>query len=80
MSEQLTNLVLAVAILGGALIVGQLSTLFLRLLQEKIFGLTRTKLDDQIVSSIKSPLRLAIIVFGFELALQQLNLTPADWV
>ena len=79
MTDQLTNIILAIAILGAAIVVGQLSTFLLRLLQERILGRTRTKLDDLLVRSIKSPLRLAIFVVGFELALLQLDIIPTDW-
>ncbi len=80
MTDELTNIILAIAILGAAIIIGQLSTFILRLLQERILGRTRTKLDDLIVASIKSPLRLAIFIVGVEFSLLQLDIIPADWV
>lgn len=80
MSDQLLNIILALAIMAAAVIVGQLSTLLLQLLQERVFGRTRTKLDDLLNSSIKSPLRLAIVIFGLELSLLQLNIIPSGWV
>jgi MscS family membrane protein len=80
MSQQLTNILVALAILGAAVLIGQLSTLLLLLLQERLFGRTKTSLDDLVVGSIKGPLRLAILIAGLELALQQLALIPEDWV
>lgn len=80
MSEQLTNLLLAVAIMAAAIIIGQLSSYLLRLLQSRLLGRTRTKLDDLLVNSIKGPLRLAILVAGLELSLEQLGIIPDGWV
>jgi small-conductance mechanosensitive channel len=79
MSEQFTNIGLALAILAAAIIVGQLSTFLLRLLQKRLLGRTRTKLDDLLVESIKGPLRIVIFIAGLELFLQQLDIIPANW-
>ena len=79
MSEQLTHIMLALAIMVAAVILSRLSTYLLRLLQERIFGRTRTSLDDLLVGSIKGPLRLAILLAGLELSLQQLDIIPPSW-
>jgi small-conductance mechanosensitive channel len=50
------------------------------LLQERVLGRTRTKLDDLLVDSIKNPLRLAIIIVGLEIALQQLGIIAIGWI
>lgn len=80
MPEQVTNLVVTLAIMAAAIIFGQLSTFLLRLLQERVFGRTKTSLDNLIVASIQGPLRIAIFLVGLELALQQLDFLTGDWV
>lgn len=79
MSEQLTHIILALAIMAVAIILSRLSTSLLHLLQDRIVGRTRTMLDDLLVRSIKGPLRLAILLAGFELSLQQLNIISPAW-
>lgn len=79
MSEQFTNVALALAILAAAVVVGQLSTFLMRLLQKGILGRTRTDLDDQLVENVQGPLRIVIIVAGLELAIQQLDIIPNNW-
>lgn len=80
MSEQMTNIFLALAIMATAVIIGQLSRYLLRFLQHRILGRTRTRLDDSLVRSIQGPLRVAILVAGLELAIQQLDIIPDGWV
>jgi small-conductance mechanosensitive channel len=79
MSEQVTNLLLALAILAAAVIIGQLSSYLLRLLQTGMLGRTRTQLDDLLVESIKGPLRFAIFVVGLELSLYELDIISGSW-
>jgi len=80
MSEQLTNIFLALAIMAVAVIIGQLSRFLLRLLQQRILGRTQTRLDDLLVESLKGPLRLVILIAGFELSIQQLDIIPTNWI
>ncbi|MDX1615223.1 MAG: mechanosensitive ion channel family protein [Candidatus Promineifilaceae bacterium] len=79
MAENLINLVSAAAILAGAIILSWLSAFVLDFAARRLFRKTATKLDDFVVSGVKGPLRVLIIIIGLDLALAESELIPAAW-
>lgn len=79
MSIEIQELITALAILVGALVISWLVVRLLNFVVRKYLVRTATQLDDVIVQSIKSPLRVTIIVVGIDLALNVLSFIPLEW-
>ncbi|MFN2187991.1 MAG: hypothetical protein ACK2T3_04445, partial [Candidatus Promineifilaceae bacterium] len=74
MLDDIQTWTIALAILIGSVILSWLVGFVLDLLTRRYFRRTETHLDDVIIGSIKIPVRIAIIVFGLELALKQVDI------
>lgn len=79
MTEDLTNGTIALGILIGALVLSWLVGVLLNQLSKRYFSRTSTSLDNLTVGAIKTPVRVAIIVIGFQFALNQSGIIPEDW-
>lgn len=69
----------AVLIILVSWLLSRLSNWFLTWIIQKLAGRTKTRLDDAIVEAGKFPLRLAILLGGLEMALEQLDFLPVTW-
>jgi small-conductance mechanosensitive channel len=79
MTEELTRWTIALGILVGSLILSWLAGFILNQLSKRYFIKTKTTLDDVAVSSINRPLRIGIVVAGFQLALRQADFLANRW-
>jgi small-conductance mechanosensitive channel len=71
-----TNITLAIVYIVGALVASWVIGLILRFLTRRVFRKTETHLDDAIIEAVSFPVRIAVIVFGFQLAIGQLEFVP----
>jgi len=74
MLDDIQTWTIALAILIGAFILSWLVGFVLNLLTKRYFSKTQTHLDDVLVGAVKTPVRIAIIVAGVELALKQVDI------
>lgn len=79
MTEDLSRWAIALGIMVGSLILSWLAGFILNQLNKRYFSKTKTTLDDVAVSSIKTPLRIAIVVAGLQLALRQADFLTDRW-
>jgi small-conductance mechanosensitive channel len=79
MTEDLSRWAIALGIMVGSLILSWLAGFILNQLSKRYFSKTKTTLDDVAVSSINRPLRIAIVVAGFQLALRQADFLTERW-
>jgi small-conductance mechanosensitive channel len=73
------DLGVAVLIIVAAWVVGWLIWLLLGLMRQRVANRTKTQLDDVILSALQLPLRLAVLVWGGEVALAQVAAIPGEW-
>lgn len=78
MNEDMQNLLLAVVILIVAVGLSRLVIYLLNYAVRRYFAQTTTQLDDIVIQSIRTPLRIVIIVIGLQLALARLSFIPED--
>ncbi len=74
MTEDIQNWTIALAFLLGALILSWLIGFILNQLSKRYFRKTETRFDDVLVDTVRTPIRVAIVVAGFELALRQIDI------
>ena len=79
MNPILQDILVAAGIVIGAWIVSWLVWLLLGMVRQRLTNRTQTQLDDVFVKAARLPLRLAIIVWGVELALAQTEAVPEGW-
>lgn len=79
MSIEIQELITALVILVGAVVLSWLLVRLLNFVVRRYLAKTTTELDDVIVQSIKTPLRITIIVLGVDQALGVLSFIPLDW-
>ncbi len=79
MSTEVQELITALVILVGALVLSWLLVSLLNFVVRRYLAKTATQLDDVIVQSVKNPIRVTIIVIGIELALSVLSFIPTEW-
>lgn len=73
MAEDIQNGTIALGILLVAIILSWLIGIILNQLSKRYFSKTATRFDDVLVGSIKTPVRLLIVVIGLELAVRQID-------
>ena len=78
MNEDMQNLLLAVVIMIIAVGLSRLVIYLLNYAVRRYFAQTTTQLDDIVIQSIRTPLRIVIIVIGLQLALARLSFIPED--
>ena len=64
----LTDFTVAVIIILAAILVSWLSGILLNYFAKRVFSKTATTIDDVVITAVTGPVRLAIIVAGFQLA------------
>ncbi len=74
----LQNLFIALAIFIIALIFSNIFSKFLIGILKKITAKTKTKIDDQFLAILEVPLKFSIILLGFDLSKEWLNLSKID--
>ena len=67
------ELVVSLAIIVAALIVGWLSVLILKILRKHIADRTETELDDKLIDALRTPVRLCMILIGLAIVAQRLE-------
>lgn len=76
MLSDATNITLAIVFVAGALVASWVIGFILKILTRRVFRKTQTHLDDAIIEAVSLPVRIAVIVFGFQLATRQLEFIP----
>lgn len=79
MSSDLSDISIALIIIAAAIVLSWVSGYALGFLTSRLFRRTRTTLDDALVDAATGALRIAIIVAGVQIALQQIALIPDQW-
>jgi small-conductance mechanosensitive channel len=74
MIKDIQNWTIALGILLGALILSWLIGFILNQLSKRYFSKTETRFDDVLVGAVKTPVRVVIVVIGFELAFRQIDI------
>ena len=74
MLEDIQTWIIALAILVGAFVLSWFIGFLTTQLMRRYFSKTRTNLDDILIGGVKTPLRIAIVVAGIELALNQVDI------
>lgn len=80
MLSGVTGVPIAIIFIVGALIASWVIGLILKFLTKRVFRKTQTHLDDAIIEAVSLPLRVAIIIFGFQLAIRQLEFVPDNLI
>lgn len=75
----LTDFTVAVIIILAAILMSWLTGLLLNYFSKRVFRKTATALDDVVITAVTGPVRLAIIIAGFQLAITQLSFLPETW-
>jgi MscS family membrane protein len=75
----LTDFSVAVIIILAAILLSWFSGILLNYFTKRVFRKTTTKLDNVIIAAVTGPVRIAIIVAGFQLAIAQLSFIPGIW-
>ncbi|GMQ77518.1 MAG: mechanosensitive ion channel family protein [Anaerolineae bacterium] len=73
MFEDLTTVSIAVGIIFGAIILSWVIGIAIKQLDKRYFAKTATELDNVLIGSIQFPLRIAIIVLGIQIAIEQIE-------
>jgi small-conductance mechanosensitive channel len=76
MLSEATNITLAIVFIVGTVVASWVIGLILKVLTRRVFRKTETHLDDAIIEAVSLPVRIAVIVFGFQLAIRQLEFIP----
>jgi small-conductance mechanosensitive channel len=79
MSDDLTNISIAVGAIIGGIILSWLVGIIIRQLDKRYFAKTTTELDNVLIGSIQFPLRIAIIILGVQIAIAQIEKVPETW-
>ncbi len=79
MSDDLTNVSIAVGAIIGGIILSWLVGIIIRQLDKRYFAKTTTELDNVLIGSIQFPLRIAIIILGVQIAITQIEKVPETW-
>ena len=79
MSTELSELLIAILILIAAVALSWLVGLLVGFAVKRYAAKTTTKLDDVIIQSVRTPIRIVIVVIGIQLALARLSFIPEDW-
>ena len=74
MLDDIQTWTIALAILIGSFLLSWFVGFVLKILSKRYFSKTQTHLDDVLVGAVKTPVRIAIIVAGAELALKQVDI------
>jgi MscS family membrane protein len=75
----LTDFSVAVIIILAAILLSWVAGILLNYFTKRVFRKTTTKLDNVIIAAVTGPVRIAIIVAGFQLAIAQLSFIPGIW-
>jgi MscS family membrane protein len=75
----LTDFSVAVITILAAILLSWFSGILLNYFTKRVFRKTTTKLDNVIIAAVTGPVRIAIIVAGFQLAIAQLSFIPGIW-
>jgi len=77
--SELSNVVIAAIIIVVAIFLSWLTGVVLDFFVRRFSSRTSTKFDDVIIQAVKGPVRIAILVAGFQLALKQIQFIPETW-
>lgn len=78
--SQLRELLISVAIVIGAVVVGKIINWVLDRVLNRLIDTTANKLDDAILHAINLPVFLLVVVLGLQIAVNRLAFFPTDWV
>ena len=79
MSTEISELLIALLILVAAVALSWLVGILVSFFVKRYAAKTTTELDDVIIQSVKTPIRIAIVVLGVQLALARLSFIPEEW-
>jgi len=79
-ATQLREVLIALAIIAGAFLLGRIINWVLDRVFTRIVDSTSNTLDDTLLEAVSLPVFLLIVIIGLEIAVGQLSFFPGDWV
>ncbi len=79
MFSEISNLAIALIILLASFLLSWIAGLILNFAVHRFARRTSTILDDVLLEAVKGPVRVAIVVVGFQLAVNQFTVIPDSW-